>query len=214
MCSEQTKCTGEFIDVHDRLRPHCEVLDLLRRVESSGCLKDYFNGGNASGRLLFQVFSSEFVSQLARFINDALSVVSMIGPVLEVMSGDGTLAEMLRPLLKRDVIATDAKSSGYRIEYPKWVRTMDALDAVETYSPSFVVACWEPYLCAAGLRIAERGLPLAWIGEKAMCGHPELFDIEHMRAGSPYAIGRHDSILRRDFRTDIYLFNVDRRTNA
>ena len=202
-----TTDTGEFVDVHDRLRPYREVLDVLRTVESEGRLKEYFDGQNAGGRWIFQVLSTEFVRQLASVIEDVLAASASSGPVLEVMSGDGFLAEGLQPLVEREVIATDTKSSMYRIAYPKWVSTCDAVEALERYRPSFVIVCWEPYLSMAGVEVVNRRIPLAWIGETPMCGHPDLFDIEHRRLNSPYAIGRHDSVLCGEFNTDVYLFN-------
>ncbi|MEM2143699.1 MAG: hypothetical protein QXS20_04340 [Candidatus Thorarchaeota archaeon] len=200
---------GIFVDVHSRLMPFEQARKLLSAVELSGLLKEYFGGANSGHRLIFQVLSQEFVSQLASMINAVLAVVDSPGPVLEVMSGGGELSEFLRPLLTREIIATDSKSDGYRICYPKWVRTMDAIEAVDLLSPSFVIISWEPHLSVVGLDIVARGLPLAWIGETAVCGHPELLEKPHIRVNSSYAIGRHDSILGGNFKTDIYLFNCE-----
>lgn len=198
---------GEFVDPHGSLRPFSEILRLLTAVEQERGLKEYFEGYNAGGRCIFQVFSTEFVQELADAINSSLKQTQQRGPVLEVMSGDGVLTDFLKPLVGRDIIATDAKSPRYKISYTKSVERIEALEATQKYRPAFVFMSWEPYLSMDAVEIAKTATPMAWIGERPMCGHPDLFEIEHVRLHSRYAIGRHDSPLNGRFSTDVYLFN-------
>ncbi len=202
--------SGEFIDPHNEILSHRDLLELLGTVEAEGSLRAYVNGGNGGGRWIFQFYSREFVSELARIVNGILEGSVRTGPVLEVMAGDGVLTEALRPHLTRPIVATDAKTGRSRIAHPKWVTTMDAVSAVMELRPAVVLMSWEPFFSDTAVRIVENGDPLVWIGDPKSCGVGSgLFDTEHIRMDSPYAIGRHDSIVTGTFRTDIYLFNCD-----
>lgn len=204
-----------FIDIHEKLRPFDEVREILETIEKTWDLKKYFNGYNLGGRWIFQVFSSEFVNEVAGILNKIVDKTGREGPVLEVMSGDGVLSKFLAPMLNREIVPTDAKSDRYRIAFPKEVETISAMEAVNKYDPAVVLMSWEPFLSMDAIDIVRRGIPLVWIGEAESCGHPDLFlvycqengHIPCRRVESKYAIGRHDSILKQDYRTAIYVFN-------
>ncbi|MFX1485445.1 MAG: hypothetical protein ACFFCP_19905, partial [Promethearchaeota archaeon] len=144
---------------------------------------------------------------LAQVLNRALGLRRKKPPVLEVMSGDGRLTEFLRPLIKRECIATDSKDGRYNIEYPKWVEKIDAMKAVAKYSPSFIIMCWEPYLSTKGIEIVKLGIPVAWIGNPQLCGHTDIFSHPHIPLESKYALSRHDFFSEKEFKTDIFFFN-------
>jgi hypothetical protein len=198
---------GEYMDIHRELLPYTEVYRFFQELEQRGDVKSYCNGANAAGRWIFQIFNKEFVEELAQVINRALGSKKRKRPVLEVMSGDGRLTEFLKPLIKRRCIATDSKDGRYNIEYPKWVETLDAMEAVAKYSPSFIILCWEPYLSMTGIDIVKTGIPTAWIGNPNMCGHTDIFEHPYVPMQSKHALSRHDYFLEREFRTDIFLFN-------
>ncbi|TFF67868.1 hypothetical protein EU520_01215 [Candidatus Thorarchaeota archaeon] len=197
----------EFIDVHAELHDYGRVVALLRTLEERDRLKKYFNGHNSGARWFFQVYSREFVEELAGVINGIVQSSGRMGPVLEVMSGDGRLRDFLEPQLQRDMIATDMRSGRYNIAYPKEVAKIDALSAVETYNPSVVVCSWEPFLSMTGIEIANSGIPFIWIGDPEVCGHPDLFTLDHITIDSRYALGKHDSFNEQEFRTEIHVFN-------
>jgi len=199
----------DLTDVHEKLLPYAEALSFFERLERNGDVKSYCNGSNAAGRWIFQIYNREFIEQLASIINNALAMTNKDGPVLEVMSGDGRLTEFLRPIIHKETVATDAKDGRYNIAYPKWVETLDAVNSVVKYQPSFIILCWEPYLSMSGIELAQRGIPMAWIGNPVMCGHQEIFDFPHISVKSKYALSRHDSFLSRNFKTDIFLFNYE-----
>ncbi|MFW9794851.1 MAG: hypothetical protein ACFFEE_11140, partial [Candidatus Thorarchaeota archaeon] len=144
---------GEYLDIHNKLLPYAVVHLFFQGLEKKGDVKSYCNGANVAGRWIFQIFNREFVEELAQILNRALGRRKKKPPVLEVMSGDGRLTEFLQPLIKRQCIATDSKDGRYNIEYPKWVEKLDAIEAVDKYSPSFVIMCWEPYLSLTGIEI-------------------------------------------------------------
>ncbi|MFW9787038.1 MAG: hypothetical protein ACFFE2_11270 [Candidatus Thorarchaeota archaeon] len=197
---------GEYMDIHKKLLPHAVVHLFFRGLEQKGDVKSYCNGANESGRWIFQIFNREFVDELAQTISRIL-VWRKRRPVLEVMSGDGRLTEYIRPLIKRRCIATDSKDGRYNIGYPKWVETLEAMEAVSKYKPSIVIICWEPYLSTVGIDIVKTGVPTAWIGNPAMCGHTDIFDQPHIPLESRYALSRHDYFTARDFKTDVFFFN-------
>jgi hypothetical protein len=198
---------GEYMDIHHRLLPYAEVYLFFQGLEQRGDVKSYCNGANAAGRWIFQIFNKEFVEELAQVINRALGSKGRKQPVLEVMSGDGRLTEFLKPLIKRQCIATDSKDGRYNIEYPKWVKTLDAMEAVAKYSPSFIIICWEPYLSMAGIDIVKTGIPTAWIGNPNMCGHADIFEHPYIPMQSKHALSRHDYFLEKEFKTDVFFFN-------
>ena len=198
---------GEYMDVHKTLLPYAVVSLFFRGLEKRGDVKSYCEGANAAGRWFFQIFNREFIDELAQVLNRALGRRRKNPPVLEVMSGDGRLTDFLQPLIKRRCIATDSKDGRYNIAYPKWVETLDAIDAIEKYSPSFVIMCWEPYLSMIGIEIVDLGIPTAWIGNPEKCGHTDIFDRPHIPLQSKHALSRHDFFKEKEFKTDIFFFN-------
>ncbi|MGY5874089.1 MAG: hypothetical protein RTV72_17705, partial [Candidatus Thorarchaeota archaeon] len=88
---------GEYIDIHSKLLPYAIVHLFFRGLEQKGEVKSYCNGANAAGRWIFQIFTREFVEELAQVLNRALGRRKKKPPVLEVMSGDGRLIEFLQP---------------------------------------------------------------------------------------------------------------------
>lgn len=200
---------SEYIDLHRNLNSFDEVMNYLLMIEKNGDLRKYFKGANDGGRWFFQILSVEFVRQLAGIINSACQNIDMTRPVLEVMSGDGQLARFLEPHLNRNIIATDAKDGRYDIAYPKWVESLEAMEAVRRYNPAITLISWEPFLSMTCIELVELGMPLIWIGQKDKCGHPDLFEYDYVRMNSEYALGKFDSFSSREFHTDIYIFNVD-----
>ena len=199
----------EYIDVHETLLSYDEVFSFLERLEGNEDVKSYCNGSNRSGRWVFQIYNIEFIEELADVIYQSLESCEHTGPVLEVMSGDGRLTEFLQPLVHRQFVTTDAKDGRYRIAYPKWVESFDALESAAKYNPSIIILSWEPYLSMTGIEIVNLDVPTIWIGNPEMCGHPDLFDIPHLVLNSEFALSRHDSFLDRDFKSDVFLFNFD-----
>ncbi len=197
----------EYIDVHENLLPYADIVRFFEELERNDDVKSYCNGSNIAGRWLFQIYSNEFIEELASIVTESLAMTENSSTVLEVMSGDGRLTEFLQPYIQNRIIATDAKDGRYDIAYPKWVESLDAIESVKRYRPSFILMSWEPYLSMAGLEIVALGIPTAWIGNPKMCGHPDLFETPHIPLKSRYALSRHDSFLRRDFKTDVFLFN-------
>jgi hypothetical protein len=200
---------GEYVDIHSKLLPYTEVRLFFEDLERKGEVKSYCNGSNAAGRWIFQIFNKEFVEELAAVINRALGRRKKNPPVLEIMSGDGCLTEFLRPLVKRRCIATDSKDGRYNIGYPKWVETLDAMDAIAKYSPAFIVMSWEPYLSMTGIEVVKTGIPVAWIGNPNMCGHTDIFERYHIPLKSKFALSRHDVFMANEFKTDIFFFNCN-----
>ncbi len=198
---------NEFFDIHRELLLYAEVLRFFQELEQRGEVKSYCNGSNVAGRWVFQIFSIEFVEELAQVINKVVGRRKKNPPVLEVMSGDGRLIEFLQPMIKRRCIATDSKDGRYNIAYPKWVEKIDAMEAVRKYSPSFVIICWEPFLSTAGIDIVKSGVPTAWIGNPNKCGHTDIFEQPYIPMESKHALSRHDFFLEKDFKTDIFFFN-------
>lgn len=197
----------EYMDIHSRLLPYSVVRLFFEGLERKGDVKSYCNGANVAGRWIFQIFNKEFVGELAEIINRALGKRRKNPPVLEVMSGDGRLTEFLLPLIKRRIIATDSKDGRYNIGYPKWVESLDAMDAIAKYSPSFILMSWEPYLSMTGIEIVKTGIPVAWIGNPNMCGHTDIFERYHIPFESKFALSRHDLFMEKEFKTDIFFFN-------
>ncbi|MGD9395353.1 MAG: hypothetical protein PVJ05_02900, partial [Candidatus Thorarchaeota archaeon] len=198
---------GEYIDIHKKLLPYAVVHLFFQGLEQKGDVKSYCDGANLAGRWFFQIFSREFVEELAQVINRALGKRRKNPPLLEVMSGDGRLTEFIQPLIKRRCIATDSKDGRYNIGYPKWVEPLEAMEAVTKYKPSFVIMCWEPYLSTVGIDIVKLEIPTAWIGNPEMCGHSDIFDRPHIPMESKFALSRHDFFVAKEFKTDIFFFN-------
>ncbi|NOR39401.1 MAG: hypothetical protein GQ580_07430, partial [Candidatus Thorarchaeota archaeon] len=170
---------------------------------------EYCSGSNAGGRWLFQIFNEEFVHELAHVINTALKETGNESPIVEVMSGDGRLSNFLTHSIERKIVVTDAKSDRYNIAYPKHIEKIDALKAIDRYNPSLVIVSWEPQWSMIAIDIVESGVPVVWIGNPGKCGHPDIFDIPHLRRRTRYALSRHDRFAAKEFRTDIFLFNCN-----
>ena len=196
--------SSEYIDIHGKLLPYRCVLDFFERVESEFDVLKYCSGANEGGRWIFQIYSVEFVNELADLINGS----QIDGIILEVMSGDGKLSEFLRSQIKNNIISTDARIGNYGIAYPKWVEKIDAIEALEKYNPNVVILVWEPYYSSVGLDIVETGTSMVWIGDRRHSAvNSGLFEKNYIRKHSNYALGRHDSFAARQFETDVYLFN-------
>ncbi len=198
---------GEYIDIHEELRPYSDVFSFMLRVQQEYDLKKYCNGFNQRGRWIFQIYSFEFIRELASLINELLNKNPNSELVLEVMAGDGRLSEFLRPILTSDIKSTDSKSDRYGIVHPKCVEELDATKAVEKYQPDLVLLSWEPYLSEKGVEIVQRGVPMIWIGNPLMCGRPSLFEHDYKQIRSRYLLSRHDSFLKKEFKSGLYLFN-------
>ncbi|MFW9799338.1 MAG: hypothetical protein ACFFD9_02800 [Candidatus Thorarchaeota archaeon] len=207
--------SGDYIDIHAELHPYSRVLSFFERLEQEFDVLKYCGGANAGGRRIFQIFSIEFIQQVAAHINRALVSSSDIRPVLEVMSGDGRLTEFLKPNVNRRMVATDARLGEYEIEYPKWVEKFDALDSVQRLNPSVVLLSWEPFFSTVGAEIVDTGTPTVWIGDRRNCAvHSDIFDRNFIKTENPYALGRKDSFATRQFETDVYLFNWTKQWQA
>ena len=195
---------GVFIDIHEKLRSYSEVIRFLLFVEETEGILQYCEGSNSRGRLLFQIFNTEFIESIAEIIQ------ATKGPILEVMAGDGKLVEFLKSRVNTEIIATDSKNYTYDIHYPNWILEYDAEQAIDEFEPSLVILCWEPLYSDFGGRIVEKGYPLVWIGDPNRCApNSGLLNKEHIQMNSKYSIGRYDSIINDEYHTDIYLFNID-----
>ncbi|MHA1933942.1 MAG: hypothetical protein ACW97A_01555, partial [Candidatus Thorarchaeota archaeon] len=152
------------------------------------------------------------VAEIATAINGILKHSENSGPVLEVMSGDGKLVEFLRPLIQRNIEATDSRTGHYSFAYPKWVHDMEAVEAVRTFTPSLILISWEPYWSSIGSEIVDTGIPTIWIGDKSKSAvNSVLFDNFNVRLNSTYALGRHDSVVETQYNTDAFFFNCQQR---
>lgn len=202
----------DSIDVHKELLPYNDVLSLFEEIERKNVILEYCNGANAGGRLVFQFLNQEFVAEIATAINGILKHSENSGPVLEVMSGDGKLVEFLRPLIQRNIEATDSRTGHYSFAYPKWVHDMEAVEAVRTFTPSLILISWEPYWSSIGSEIVDTGIPTIWIGDKSKSAvNSVLFDNFNVRLNSTYALGRHDSVVEAQYNTDAFFFNCQQR---
>jgi hypothetical protein len=199
---------SEYSDIHEKLFPYQRVLEFFEEVESDYEVLKYCSGANERGRWIFQIYSIEFVNEIADILNGFQIAGNPDGIILEVMSGDGKLTEFLKPLVGAEIIATDARIGNYGIAYPKWVENLNAIEALSTYNPDVVVIGWEPFYSSVGLDIVETGRPTMWIGDRRHSAvHSGLFDNDFTRVNSKYALGRRDSFAARQFETDVYLFN-------
>jgi hypothetical protein len=200
--------SSEYIDIHEKLFPYQRVLEFLEEVESEYEVLKYCSGANERGRWIFQIYSIEFIEEVADLLKGFLMAGNPHGTILEAMSGDGKLTEFLKPLVGTKMIATDARIGNYGIAYPKWVENLDAIEALSTYRPDVVVVSWEPFYSSIGMEIVETGTPMMWIGDRRHSAvHSGLFEKDHIRVSSKYALGRRDSFATRQFETDVYLFN-------
>ncbi|MFW9910079.1 MAG: hypothetical protein ACFFEF_16100 [Candidatus Thorarchaeota archaeon] len=198
-----------FIDIHHELRPYAEVVSFFRRVEEEFNVTEYCNGANSGGRWVYQIYSKEFITDISAILNRITKLSSSPGPILEVMSGDGKLAEFLHSGIDIDIIATDSKESRDNIAFPKWVVKVDAISAIERYSPSVVLMSWEPFYSDTSSIIVERGIPLLWIGDPSRSAVGSSLETKpHSIIHSDYLLGRNDSFAKKEYRTVIRLFNL------
>lgn len=207
---------NSFLDVHETLMSYAEVSEFFKQVEktySSGWTM-YCRGHNINNRRIYQVFSEEFIDEIAEIINRKLSETGEGNLVLEVMAGDGKLSEFLRPRIKGVLITTDSME-WETIKYPDFIEELSAEDAINKYNPDIIIMCWEPYGSRLGVNLAKEGRALIWIGEGSggCCGG---FDYEYendpsgVHCGSKYTLARTDYTwgeLERNYHTDIILFN-------
>jgi hypothetical protein len=199
---------SDYFDIHEELYPYENVLSFFKVIEADFDVLKYCSGANAAARWIFQIYSREFIQQLAHTLNKAAATFDISSPILEVMGGDGKLSEFLKAQVSYEIICTDSRQGEYDIAYPKWVMRMSALDSVERFDPSVVIMSWEPFFSTVGNDIVDTGVPTVWIGDKDHCAvYSEVFSQPHIKMNSEYALGRKDSFKRRRFGTDIYLFN-------
>ncbi len=189
---------GEFIDIHKELLSFEQVLEFFRHIEKEGEVKEYCDGANAGGRWIFQIYSKEFIELLSNVIVKILKGSKHLGPVLEIMSGDGKLSEFLKPLVDRTIITTDAKTGRDNIEHPKWVEEIDAVEAHSKYQPSVVIMVWEPFYSNANIELIESGTPILWIGNPASCAVSSgISELPSVQIDSEYLLCRHDNFWNR-----------------
>jgi hypothetical protein len=200
--------TSQYIDIHGELYDYEKVLSFFETIEDEFDVLKYCSGANAAGRWIFQVYSREFIQELADVINEALATLAHSKPILEVMGGDGRLSEFLKTRVSSEIICTDSRQGEYGIAYPKWVHQMSALESLERFDPSVVVMSWEPFFSTVGCDIVDSSVPTMWIGDREHCAvHSEIFKKPHIKMDSEFALGRKDAFSRREFKTDVYLFN-------
>ncbi len=199
---------GHYIDIHDELRPYARVISFLHRLEEEFSIKEYCNGANEGGRWIYQIYSIEFIQDLSRIINSVSATLTEPRMMLEVMAGDGLLSRYLGPDIALPLIPIDNKSSRDEIEFPKTMECIDALEAVRKYNPSLVLMSWEPFYSDVAEQIIETGVPVIWIGDPSSCAvSSRVHEIDYLHEPSDFLLGRHDSVLRRDFRTEMRVYN-------
>ncbi|MFW9847530.1 MAG: hypothetical protein ACFFF4_00215 [Candidatus Thorarchaeota archaeon] len=200
--------SGDFIDIHRELMPFSDVLEFFIRIEREFDVLQYCNGSNAGGRWIYQIYNTEFIYQISDIISRIVISTSDNNPILEVMSGDGKLSEFLHAITNYPIYTTDSKTSRDNIEYPKWVETLDALDAIDHYSPSIILMSWEPFYSDTGIRIIETGIPTLWIGDPSRSSVGTGLGAKyHTIIPSDVALGRTDLFSERIHKTEIRLYN-------
>ena len=207
----------DFIDIHETLMSYADVDEYFQKIEkeySSGWFM-YCRGHNINNRVIYQVFSEEFIDEIAEIINRKISETGEGDLVLEVMAGDGKLSEFLRPKINGTLITTD-DMKWESVKYPDFIEELSAKDAIKKYNPDIIIMCWEPYGSRLGVKLAKEGHKLLWIGEGAggCCGG---FDYQYeddpsgTYYGSEYALARTDYMWHDEYsrgrHTDIILFN-------
>ena len=199
---------GTLIDIHSKLRSFDDVCRFFLRVEQEFDRKSYCNGANAGGRWIYQIYSEEFIENLANLLQDILASTSSQNPILEVMAGDGLLSQYLQPRLSRTIIPTDSKTSRDGIEFPKSVERIDALHAISKYNPSIVLMSWEPFYSDTSFSVIETEITTIWIGDPNSCAvGSEIHHMEHERFELPYLLGRNDEFTKKKFHTVVRVFN-------
>lgn len=208
-----------FLDIHENLMKYADIFEFFRKVEkeySSGWGM-YCSGHNKNNRPIFQVFSEEFINDIAGIVNRKLLETGG-SLVLEVMAGDGKLSEFLKPKINGTLITTDNMVWG-SIIYPDFIEDLNARGAIKKYNPDIIIMCWEPYMSGLGVELAKGGHTLLWIGEGSggCCGNFEYGEDEDIGSlggvyyGSKFALARTDYVLSGEIdhgrHTDIILFN-------
>jgi len=202
---------GVFIDIHSELFPYTQVVKFFTRVEKEFDRKKYCNGANLGGRWIYQIYSKEFIRDLAELIQEMLVSCKGQGPILEVMAGDGLLSKYIEPFISKQLIATDAKTSRDMIQFPKSVEKIDALEAIQKYNPILIIMSWEPYFSDISQNVVNTGIPTIWIGDPNACAvSSSIHEVECENHSSPYLLGRNDDFTESEFRTVVKLFNVSR----
>ena len=199
---------GIYIDIHETLRPYTEVLSFVRRLEQEFSIKQYCNGANEGGRWIYQFYSIDFIQNLSHIVNSLFEALTEPRMMLEVMAGDGLLSHYLEPEISLPLISIDNKSSRDDIEFPKTMECIDALEAVRKYDPSLVLISWEPFYSDIAEQIIETEVPVIWIGDPSSCAvSSRIHEIEYRLEPSKFLLGRHDSVLRQEFRTEMRIYN-------
>lgn len=207
---------NNIIDIHENLMKYADVFEFFRKIgkEYISGWRMYCCGHNKNNRSIFQVFSEEFINDIASIVNRKLSETG--GElVLEVMAGDGKLSEFLRPRINGTLITTDSMR-WESVKYPDFIEELNAEDAINKYNPDIIIMCWEPYMSRLGVKLAKEGRKLLWIGEGSggCCGG---FDYEYeddpvgIYYGSKFALAMTDYVWSGEIdlgrHTDIILFN-------
>lgn len=86
-------------------------------------------------RGIYCFYSQPLISQLAARIGGRKCI--------EIAAGDGTLTAFLRHQ-GVNIDASDDASWAGAVNYPDWVRRMDAIEALKTQSPEVVICSWPP----------------------------------------------------------------------
>ena len=175
----------------------------------------YCSGHNKNNRPIFQVFSEEFINDIAGIVNRKL-LETEGKSVLEIMAGDGKLSEFLKPKINGTLIATD-NMVWTSIIYPDFIEKLGAKEAIKKYNPDIIIMCWEPYMSNLGVNLVKEGHTLLWIGEGSggCCGNFEYDEGEDIGALGGIYFGSNFTLARTDYvddyglgrHTDIILFN-------
>ncbi len=92
---------------------------------------------------IFQVYTTEFVQELAKNIRGVRNKINSKKDILEVCAGDGKLSCHLRKQ-GIPIMATDDYSWS-RVNYdPSKVENLDHYEALKKYNPEIVLASWLP----------------------------------------------------------------------
>jgi hypothetical protein len=86
-------------------------------------------------RGIYCFYSKELVAGLAQLIGNRKA--------LEIAAGDGTLTGFLRDA-GVEIEASDDYSWQKQVNYPAWVKRLDARDALQTGLPEVVICSWPP----------------------------------------------------------------------
>jgi hypothetical protein len=110
---------------------------------------------------IFQLWTKEYIKNLSKIIRKLIKD----NLVLEVCAGDGTLSHWLRQY-GVNIIATDNFSWGVNGKHKSTrenpiisvfeVQKMEALEAIDYYSPRMVIASWIPYGDSLDIKILKK----------------------------------------------------------